>query len=283
MGNSTVNSAPPLNIQVNAVKKLLLGQKPHKASGPGQISPRILKEIACSIAPALTLIYQASYEQGQIADDWKRDFVTHLFKKWGKSKASNFRPVSLTSYCCKVMEHIVHSNLTKFLENNKILSDYQHGFRKNRSCETQLITTVHDLAFGLDRRQQVNAILLDFIKAFDKVPQQCLAVKLHHYGIRDKNLSWIQSFLADRNQQVVLGKTSSRAAVTSGVPQGTMLGPLLFLVYINDMPSRVSSSVQLFADDCLLYRAIRDQQDAVSLQTDLYHLQEWERECQLFF
>ena len=204
MGNSTVNSMPPLNIQVNRVKKLLLSQKPHKAGGPDQVSPRFLKEMASPIAPSLTLIYQASYKQGQVPGDWKSAFVTPLFKKGDKSKASNYRPVSLTSYCCKVMEHIVHSHLMKFLKNNKILSNYQHGFRKKRSCETQLITTVHDLAIGLDRRQQVDAILLDFSKAFDKVPHQRLAVKLHDYGIRDKNLSWIQSFLVDRNQQMVL-------------------------------------------------------------------------------
>ena len=124
---STVNSAPPLNIQVNGVKKLLLSQKPHKASGPNQISPRFLKERASPIAPALTLIYQASYEQGQVPDDWKSAFVTPLFKNGDKSNACNYRPVSLTLCCCKVMEHIVHSHLIKFLENNKILSDYQHG------------------------------------------------------------------------------------------------------------------------------------------------------------
>ena len=238
--------------------------------------------MASSIVPALTLIYQASYEQGQIRDDWKRAFVTPLFKKGDRSKASDYCPVSLTWCCCKFMEHIVHCHLMKFLE-NKILSDYQHGFRKKRSYETQLITTVH-LTTGLDRWQQVDSVLLDFRKAFDKVPHQRLAVKLHHYGIRDKNLSRIQSFLADRNQQVVLGgKTSSRAAVTLGVPQGTVLGPLLFLVYISDLPWRVSSSVRFFANDCLLYRVIQDQQDAESLQTDLNHLQEWEREWQMVF
>ena len=266
------------------MKKLLLSQKPHKVSGPDQISPRFLKEMASPIAPALTFIYQASYEQGQVPDDWKRAFVILLFKKGHTSKASKYRPVSLTPSCCKVKEHIVHSHLMKFLENNKILSNYQHGFWKKGSCETQFITTVHDLTIGLDRRQQVDAILLDFSKAFDKVPHQRLAVKLHNYGIRDKNLSWIQSFLADRNQNVVLDeKQSSRAAVTSEVPQGTVLGPPLLLVYINDLPSRVSSSVRLFADDCILYRVIRDQQDAASLPTDLNHLQEWEREWQMFF
>ena len=119
---------------------------------------RFLNEMASPVAPALTHIYQASYEQGQVSDNWKRVFVTLLFKTGDKSKASNYRPDLLTSCCCKVMEHIVHSHLMKFLENKKILSDYQHSFRKKRSCETQLITTVHDLAIGLDRRQQVDAI-----------------------------------------------------------------------------------------------------------------------------
>ena len=172
--------------------------------------------MAPSITPALTLIFQASFDQGQVPEDWKRANVTPLFKKGDKSKAANYRPVSLTSTCCKIMEHIVHSHLMNFLESNNILSDYQHSFRKKRSCETQLLVTVHDLAAGLDRHQQIDAILLDFSKAFDKVPHKRLATKLHHYGIRDQNLSWIKSFLADRSQQVVLdGKSSSPAPVTN--------------------------------------------------------------------
>ena len=185
------------------------------------------------------------------------------------------------------MEHIVHSHLMNFLESNNILSDYQHGFRKKRSCETQELVTVHDLAAGLDRHQQIDAILLDFSKAFDKVPHKRIATKLHHYGIRDQNLSWIKSFLADRSQQVVLdGKSSSLAPVTSGVPQGTvlaLLGPLIFLIYINDLPSRATSSVRLFADDCLLYRVIKGHQDAEQLQADLNQFQEWEKDWQMLF
>ncbi|MCG7868954.1 MAG: reverse transcriptase family protein, partial [Candidatus Thiodiazotropha taylori] len=284
MGNSLPTEAPSMKIHTNGVQKLLEGLNPHKASGPDEISARFLKEMAPSIAPALTLIFQASYDQGTVPLDWKGAFVTPLYKKGDKSKAANYRPVSLTSICSKTMEHIIHSHLMKYLDSHHILCDQQHGFRKRRSCETQLITTVHDLASGLDKRKQIDAILLDFSKAFDKVAHQRLAIKLHHYGVRNKTLAWIKSFLADRYQRVVLdGKTSSSSPVTSGVPQGTVLGPLLFLIYINDLPSRVSSTARLFADDCLLYREISSQEDAASLQEDLDHLQEWERDWQMLF
>ena len=192
MGKSLDTEAPPLTIQNNGVQKILEGLNPHKASGPDEISSRFLKEMAPSISPALTLIFQASYDQGTVPTDWKGAFVTTLFKKEDKSKASNYRPVSLTSICSKAMEHIIHSHLMKYLDSHHILSDQQQGFSKRRSCESQLITTVHELASGLDKRQKIDAILLDFSKAFDKVAHQRLATKLHHYGIRNKTLAWIQ-------------------------------------------------------------------------------------------
>ena len=168
-------------------------------------------------------------------------FRDTFVQKGDKSKVVNYRPVSLTSCCSKVMEHIVHGHLRKFLESNKILGDFQHDFRKRRSCETQLIIAIHNLAVGLHRQQQVDAILLNFSKAFDNVPHHRLAVKLHHYCFRDKSVSWIQSFIADRNQQVVLdGQTSFLAAISSGFQQGTVVGPLLFLVYINGLPQEFS-------------------------------------------
>ena len=170
LGPSLSNTAPPLIIQDKGVKKLLDSQNHHKASGPDQITPGFLKEMAPSITPALTLIFQALYDQGQVPKDWKRANVTPLFMKGDKNKAANYRPVSLTSTCCKIMEHIVHSHLMNFLESNNTLREYQHDFRKKRSCETQLLVTVNDLAAGLNRHQQINAILLDFSKAFDKVP-----------------------------------------------------------------------------------------------------------------
>ena len=162
-----------------------------------------------------------------------------------------------------------------FFEDNQILCDQQHGFRKHRSCESQLLTTAQDLASALDSSQQIDAILLDFFKAFDKVPHQRLLIKLEHYGVRGTTLQWIRSFLSDRTQRVVVeGKSSSSAPVTPGVPQGTVLGPLLFLAYINDLPSKINAMARLFADDCLLYRNIRTDEDAESLQDDLNKLQE---------
>ena len=146
----------------------------------------------------------------------------------------------------------------RHLDRNKILNDAQHGFRKKRSCETQLIMSADDFLQSLDSSAQVDAILLDFAKAFDKVAHRRLLHKLESIGIVRNTLGWIGSFLSDRDQTVVLeGESSEKRAVTSGVPQGTGLGPLLFLAYINDRPDCVTSSTtRLFADDCLIYKEI---------------------------
>ena len=284
LGPSPHPTVADITVQQNGVLKLLQHLNPHKATGPDEVSARLLKETTQQVAPALTLLFQASLDQGTIPEEWKAANITPLFKKGDRSAAVNYRPVSLTSVCSKVMEHIVHSQIITHMDEHGLLTDSQHGFRKRRSTETQLILSINDLAQSLDVGEQVDCILLDFSKAFDKVPHNRLLMKLHHYGVRGHLYDWIASFLLGRSQQVVLdGQASSVSTVSSGVPQGTVLGPLLFLLFINDLPSSVTSTTRLFADDCLLYIRIKSPEDQVTIQKDLNSLQQWEDQWLMAF
>ena len=173
------------------------------------------------------------------------------------------------------MEHIICSHIRSHLDKHGILSCFQHGFRKFFSCETQLLVTPQDLVSFLDKNIQFDKAILDFSKAFDTVPHKRLLGKLRFYGVKADVLDWVRVFLGDREQCVVVDGRSSPEAVTSGVPQGTVLGPLLFLLYINDLPSVVSSQVRLFADDCLMYHPFSSIEDQVAMQHDLDSLERW--------
>jgi hypothetical protein len=275
---------PNINISTEGVRKLLAGLNIHKAAGPEGVSTRILKEFASELAPVFATLFQATLGQVTIPRDWKNADVAPIFKKGIKSCPANYRPVSLTSVVCKTMEHIVCSNILRHCDKHKIITDAQHGFRKRRSCETQLVLTIQDLAKSVGNRGQTDIILLDFSKAFDKVPHQRLLHKIHYYGITGTTYAWIMDFLKGREQRVVFdGCTSKTAPVSSGVPHGSVLVPLLFLLFINDLPEYVSSTakVRLFADDCVLYRDITSPSDAHQLQTDLDGLQQWEKDWQM--
>ena len=276
LGPSQYPNIGTLTFTRNGVAKLLQGLKPNKASGPDDMPARVLKELAYSITDIVTFLFQQSYNCGRVPSDWLHARVTGLHKKGDKMCPANYRPVSLTCILCKCMEHIMFSHISAHLERNNILTPRQHGFRTGYSCTTQLVSAVHDWAETLDKKGQTDIALLDFSKAFDRVSHLRLASKLEYYGICGKSLGWIEAFLGNRTQSVVVnGKASKPCKVTSGVPQGTVMGPLLFLIFINDITKNLHSELRLFADDSILYREIISQEDHTKLQEDLNTLERW--------
>ena len=174
-------------------KELLADLQGHKAHGPDGIPARLLKETAYSMATLLTHIYKASLHQCKFPRDWKTALVSPIHKKNLRKSPANYRPISLTSIPCKILEHLIYSSVYSHLETNSILCDAQHGFRKKRSCETQLIITVNEIASRLNLGKQVDVLTLDFSKAFDKVPHERLFHKLQYYGIQGSYLNWIRA------------------------------------------------------------------------------------------
>ena len=275
-----------IKIDRKGLLKLLLNIDPNKANGPDNVPAKFLKTCAHEVVDMYVTLFQASLDQGVVPPDWKEGNIVPLYKKGDRALPENYRPVTLTSISCKLLEHVVHSNIMKHLDRFNILDDAQHGFRKRRSCVSQLLTTVDDFANCLKNHEQIDAILLDFSKAFDKVDHEGLILKLEHLGIRNSLLNWTRSFLIGRNQRVLVeGVASTPTNVLSGVPQGTVLGPLFFLIYINDISEGLSkgTKIRLFADDSLLYRTIRTPQDAKILQKDLETLQLWESKWKMEF
>ncbi len=275
---------PDVTISEAGVMKLLKGVNPSKAAGPDQIPCRILHELHVELAPVFTALFRTSYTSGKLPSVWKTAWITPVFKKGAKCEAANYRPVSLTCVACKLLEHILCSHIRNHLDKYNVLSPYQHGFRKKLSCESQLLATTHDLMSRLDQKEEIDIGVLDFSKAFDVVPHQRLMRKIRLYGISGRTSDWIAEFLNGRTQSVLVdgvrshpGSRTDGDPVLSGVPQGTVMGPLLFLLYINDLPSVLSPSTacRLFADDCLIYRSIISDEDQVTLQRDLEALHDW--------
>ena len=284
MGESDIQAMAPIDINSNGILKLLKELNVEKACGPDLIPIRVMKYAAEEISPILEVIFTQSLNTGVLPNDWLTANITPIFKKGKKSDPSNYRPVSLTSVCCKIMEHILYSQIMDHLDNNLILVKFQHGFRSQHSCESQLISTINDLAKNMDKNSQTDLFILDFQKAFDTVPHERLLDKLHYYGIHGQTHQWIRTWLTQRTQSVVInGDKSDSVPVLSGVPQGTVLGPLMFLLYINDIGKNIVSNIKLFADDCLLYKSINSQKDAEILQEDLNSLIRWSERWQMNF
>ena len=283
-GASPYKDLPKVTVTLNGIRKLLSGLQTKKATGPDNIPARLLKAISSEISPAIVNLFQQSLDSGVFPDAFKEANITPIHKKGPKSDVKNYRPISLTSVLGKCLEHIMSSQIMNHLESNDVLSTFQHGFRKRRSTVSQLLTTSNDLANYLNKKSQVDGIFLDFTKAFDRVSHTHLLYKLNYYGVRHNYLSWAKSFLLKRTQKVLIdGKFSKPSHVLSGVPQGTVLGPLFFLCFINDLPDTVSSNIRLFADDAFLYRQINSISDHHALQSDLNALNKWSEDWLMEF
>ena len=268
-------------ITPDAVKDKLKKLDPNKAHGPDGIPSRVLKELNEQLALPLSILFNKSLQEGKIPHDWKEAEVVAIFKKGSKHDAGNYRPVSLTCITCKVMESLVRDEIVSYMNDNKLYAQCQHGFRNHRSCMTQLLEVMEDFNNFIDNHDDIDVIYLDFRKAFDSVPHERLSLKLQEHGLTGNVLKWIRDFLANRTQRVRVGKEySDEGKVISGIPQGSILGPVLFTIFINDLPDNIESACKVFADDTKIYNSPLNHD---ILQRDLCKLEDWSINWQLYF
>ncbi len=213
-------SLPPIVVEETGVIKLLAAINPKKASGPDEIPARRLQQLATEISPAFTAFFQQSLDDGSIpaAGQWKKAWITPVFKKGSRSDAVNYRRVSLTSIASKLLEHIFCSHFHKHSDTYNILHEANHGFRAKHSTESQLLLTSHDMLKHWDQGKLMDVIILDFSKAFDKVPHKKLLRKLDHYGVRGNLLRWVEGFLLERHQSVLVDGVKSREEPVLSLP-----------------------------------------------------------------
>ncbi|MEW8544385.1 MAG: reverse transcriptase family protein [Candidatus Thiodiazotropha sp.] len=259
------------------VSDVLRNLNVNKACGPDLLSPHLLKEASGILARPLSILFNRSLEQCYFPIAWKQGNVCPLYKKDDKSLPSNYRPITLLSILGKTMERCVHKHLYNYIIANQILTPFQSGFVRGDSTTCQLIHTYHTFCNAVDKGKEVRTVFCDISKAFDRVWHRGLLHKLSGIGCSDKITQWFSSYLSGRKQRVVLnGQVSDWAFVQAGVPQGSILGPILFLLYINDIVNDIGCPIRLFADDTSLYIVVDSPLSAANfLNSDLRMINNW--------
>ncbi|HYT44133.1 MAG TPA: reverse transcriptase family protein [Methylomirabilota bacterium] len=247
LASSSLNN---IKIRAKVVKSKLLHLKASKATGPDGISARVLRECASVFSKPLSSLFSLSLLHGVVPKEWKCANVIPIYKADGKSDPNNYRPISLLPIISKVMESIVNDHLCKHLFGLKLISNHQYGFRPKHSTLDLLTCATQNWERALDKGQEIKVVALDISRAFDSVWHNGLLSKLMSAGVGSHVYRWICDFLNDHSIRVTVnGRESSAASINAGVPQGSILGPTLFLIFINDLSQVISSSVSMFADD----------------------------------
>ena len=280
------NGLYEVKVYQREILKLMEGLEVNKAPGPDGVTGWILRECREQLVDKIHKLISLSLTKGELPRDWKRANIVPIYKGGSKENPLNYRPVSLLSVVGKMCEKIVKEKWMRHLEEKNVLTNCQYGFRKGRSCTANLLSyyaKVFDIV--QERDGWVDSVYLDLKKAFDKVPHKRLLWKIKNYGgVGGKLLDWMKDYLSEREMRTVIrNKNSLWLKVTSGVPQGSVLGPVMFGVYVNDMVEGIDSHVNLFADDGKLMRRVKDMNDCRKLQEDLDKVGEWSKNWKMEF
>jgi len=273
-----INALEDIEFSLLDIDNILKNLPNNNCCSEDGISYTLLKNCHSSITPFLSDIFRLSLDSGILPHSWKVSHITPVFKKGDKTIAANYRPISITSAICRVLERIILNSLLIHLEENKIISESQFGFLKKRSTTTQLIFTFSHWYRAILENKNVDCVYIDLKHAFDSVPVKFLIYKLFNIGVRGKLLNWISSFLTDRTAKVKINTTFSTSfKIYSGVPQGSILGPILFLIYINDLTFYIPNNVSkcLFADDLKIFQVFKNSENTNSLQNALNIISQW--------